>query len=92
MVSPRQASGQRHYGQKREIVCQEEESMIISSMTIVRGEKIHMAKISPVSCVPGLYFERLGDLRLQYPPFPVRQIAVMETEPHRKRLRFLSAV
>ena len=66
--------------------------MIISCMAIVRGEKINMAKISPISCAPEQYSERLGDQRLQYTPIPIRQIVVMEFEPHCKRFRFLSAV
>jgi hypothetical protein len=42
--------------------------MIISCMAIVRGEKINMAKISPISCAPEQYSERLGGSKVTVYP------------------------
>lgn len=37
--------------------------MIISCIAIVRGEKINLAKISPISCAPEQYSERVGGIK-----------------------------
>src|SRR5260221_4475641 len=68
MVPSREASGQRHYGQKWEIVCQEEKPVSIPKCSYCVWEKRNMTRISPVSCAPGQYLEQLeGSKTAVYP-------------------------